>query len=272
MRIQIFDVEHGQCAMVHCPNGKKIMIDAGHNKTNPWRPSIHFYGQDIERLIISNYDEDHVSDIRNVFQNCNVESVYWNRSVNSSGLCALKGNFFSMGKGIQEVYTSMTFAEREPSPLVALPYLDGVEVAHYWNPHGTFNDTNNISVATFFYYKGFTILFPGDIEIAGWKELLKNPNFRKDLSKVTVLVASHHGREDGYCEEVFNSCTPNAVIISDGGIQYSTQEKTTGLYRNKALGCITTKKDTRYVLTTRHDGYILISVYSNGNWDIETAK
>ena len=43
MKIEIFDVEHGQCAMIHCPNGKKLMIDAGHNGSTPWFPSLHFF-------------------------------------------------------------------------------------------------------------------------------------------------------------------------------------------------------------------------------------
>lgn len=66
MKIEIFDVGHGQCTMITCPpNGKKLMIDAGHN-TGKWWPSRHFSGQAIEGLIISNFDEDHTSDVENI--------------------------------------------------------------------------------------------------------------------------------------------------------------------------------------------------------------
>lgn len=38
--------------------------------------------------------------------------------------------------------------------------------------------------------------------------MLKNADFRQRLAEVNVFVASHHGRENGYCEEVFQYCKP----------------------------------------------------------------
>jgi hypothetical protein len=54
-----------------------------------------------------------------------------------------------------------------------------------------------------------------DIEREGWLEMLKLPSFQQCLREVNVFVASHHGRENGYCEEVFQYCTPDIVVISD---------------------------------------------------------
>ena len=265
MKIEIFDVKAGQCAMVHCPNGNKVMIDAGHNADIPWWPSVHFKGVDIEKFIITNYDEDHVSDFVDLRENCDINHVNRNRSVDAAALRSLKGSVGEMGPGIKAIYE---WLRTPPTPSNSASDLGDVTAEHYYNDYGTFDDTNNLSVATFFHYGEFTILFPGDLEVEGWEELLKLKEFKDNLKKVNILVASHHGRENGYCEEVFDYCQPEIVIISDGSIKYSTQEKTTGWYEKKASGVTFRSGTKRSVLTTRKDGNITIDVSSVGEWGV----
>ncbi len=270
MKIEIFNVKAGQCAMVHCPNGKKVMIDAGHNADIPWRPSVHFKGVAIEKLIVSNYDEDHVSDLVNMpLIKAKINFLYRNSSVNSTRLRSLKGGIEKMGDGIKAIYEWMQSTEINPNPSAESSDLGDVEIDYYYNSYELFNDsTNNLSVATFFHYGNFTILFPGDLEVEGWEELLKRKDFQDNLKRVNILVASHHGRESGYCEEVFDYCEPEIVIISDGSIKHSTQEKTTGWYEKKASGVTFRSGTKRSVLTTRNDGNITIDVDSDGDWSV----
>lgn len=70
-------------------------------------------------------------------------------------------------------------------------------------------------------------------------------------------MASHHGRESGYCEAVFDYCKPHIIIISDEEIQYDTQDVD---YKSHASGLPwNNSTETRYVLTTRSDGMITIT-------------
>jgi beta-lactamase superfamily II metal-dependent hydrolase len=136
MKIEIFDVEHGQCAMIHCPNGKKLMIDAGHNGSRPWFPSLHFFGQEIEKLVITNYDQDHTSDLVDLRARCGVKAITANRSISSQNLAAMKAEF-GMSAGIRNVYEWLQWLERQPggsSP--ASVDLGSVVTTHYWNQHG----------------------------------------------------------------------------------------------------------------------------------------
>ena len=269
MRIEIFNVEHGQCAVVYCPDGEKIMMDAGHTNSplHTWKPSAHFYGHDIDLLTISHYDEDHVSDFDNLQKNCNIKFINKNHSIDPAVLLSLKNSTQKMGDGIEAVYNWMQL----PPPYMSFPVFRDVVIEYYYNYYGTFTDTNNLSLVTFVHYGNFTILFPGDLEVAGWDELLKDINFRNDLEKVTVLVASHHGRDSGCCERIFNYCLPRAVIISDEAKQYSTQE-TRDWYAHRVSGCKDTKNNNRKVLTTRSDGNITIDIVLNQGWHIETEK
>ncbi len=277
MKVEIFDVEHGQCAMITCPpNGKKLMIDAGHN-TGKWWPSSHFKGQNIEELVITNFDEDHTSDVENVRKNCNVKAIARNPSINSSILRQMKESTGGMGNGIKHLHDWMIQVENAAGGIPITVDLGDVLVNQYWIKYPTFNDANNLSLVSFVSYGSFTILFPGDLEICGWKEMLKNDDFKNDVRRTTVLVASHHGRENGCCEELYNvnpliGWKPCATIISDAGKEHATQE-TVSWYANRTVGCRSLPNGTeRKVFTTRSDGKITIDVEANGTWYIGTAR
>lgn len=266
MKIEIFDVEHGQCSVITCPNGKRIMVDCGNNTSTGWNPSDHFRGQNIESLIITNYDRDHTSDFNGVMQKCNVGYILGNQSINSAALAAMKAAY-GMSSGIQGVYQWLQRTESAFPSGSGSPQLGEVSKTSYWNPYGAFTDANNLSVATFIDYAGFSILFPGDLEVAGWNEIIKQAGFKERLAKVDILVAAHHGRENGFSENAFQYMSPAAVVISDCGVEYATQE-TVQLYRAQARGCITTDRETRRVLTTRSDGKIEIYVNANGTYGV----
>lgn len=274
MRIEIFNVEHGQCAMIHCPPlGKKLMIDTGHNGSTGWRPSQHFRGQQIETLIHTNYDEDHASDLVGVKQNCAINGIIHNRTIGSRQLYAMKAEC-GMGPGVQNIHNWLQWVERQQPGSTVNMDLGQVTRRSYWNSYGTgagqFTDANNLSVATFVTYAGFTILFPGDLEVAGWRQLIQQPGFLADLYRTTVLVASHHGRENGCCDELFAYWNPYATIISDAGIEHATQQ-TVNWYATRTLGCRTRAGADRKVFTTRSDGKITIDVDAQGTWYISTA-
>jgi hypothetical protein len=44
MRVDIFDVGHGQCAVVTAPNGRRVMLDCGDRwgERSFWTPSLHY--------------------------------------------------------------------------------------------------------------------------------------------------------------------------------------------------------------------------------------
>lgn len=106
------------------------------------------------------------------------------------------------------------------------------------------------------------MIFPGDVETTGWESLLQGDPFREHLSRVTTFVASRHGRESGYLEEVFDLCNPEIMIISDESIQYDTQEVD---YAPHATGVQWDTGETRSVLTTRNDGMIRIVAGLDGS-------
>ncbi len=258
MYLQIFDVEHGACALVTCENAARLMIDCGHNATTGWRPGAHLKQQGIvtlEQLAITNYDEDHVSGIADLLGQINVQWLYRNRSVSAQTIQHLKSED-GMGSGIERLVQAIdnTFTGSTSGAGVAEPVFAGLERQYFYNDYPAIDDENNLSLVVHLKCHGVGIMFPGDLETAGWRALLQRQDFRQALSDTNVLIASHHGRENGCCDEIFEYCKPFYIVISDKGYMYDTQQ-TIPYYRRFTRGG-SFRGETRHVLTTRSDGPI----------------
>jgi beta-lactamase superfamily II metal-dependent hydrolase len=253
--LEIFDVEHGACALITTGGGKHIMVDCGDNTTTGWAPGTALLLRGItslERLIVTNYDEDHASGFANVYRNIPIFGLQRNAYVSAPLLRLLKSDD-GIGSGVAGLASAFSIYTGPALPTV----VDDIVISPFCNQPGIppfgFDDENNLSLCIFISCGVHRIIFPGDLEKAGWRALLQNAWFVKQLNGVTLFVASHHGRESGYCEEVLNLC-PNiqAVIISDKKRGYQSQE-TVDRYRRYAQGFLYDGEQRR-VLTTRRDG------------------
>ncbi len=261
MKIEIFDVELGNCILVTADTGARMMIDCGHNSSTGWRPSDHLPAKGIhaiELLVVSNYDNDHVSDLPRLLQNVDVRSLLRNKSVSSADLLALK-SVKGVGTGISELAGMI---DRYTGGPLQVDWGTMTRRTFYNSYPTDFVDENNLSVVTFIHHGNLHAVFPGDLERAGWERLLDNPEFVAELQTVNLFMASHHGRENGICTDVFNAagCAPELIIISDTDIRHNTQQ-TAKWYGQQARGT-SIDGQFRRVLTTRNDGKV--TVVSNG--------
>ena len=263
MRVLIHNVDHGQCTVIIMPNGERVMIDCGILSEGDayWWPSIHYYGQRFALLAFTNLDEDHAEDFESVQRYAPPNWILTNPSVGYQRLVGLKPD--GMGNGIASVARWMA-APKNPVPK---PLDFGGAVGRwYCNTYVPGDETNDLSLVLIVQYGPFKILFSGDMERAGWRRLLRWPDFVRDLIGVNVFVASHHGRESGCLEELFEGWRPDIFVISDGEIQHDTQE-TNDWYRTRSGGLpVLGTWERRYVLTTRSDGTSQIDVQPDGRY------
>lgn len=257
MEIKIFDVSHGFCAYLIADNRNVMLFDCGHNERTGFRPSEYLPRngcRGIEHLIIQNFDQDHVSDLHNLLRILPVEVLYRNRSITPETLTAMK---LETGPLTSAMQAAIDLHGDYVTEVQAPPDFTGIEFECFCNNYPDYQDTNNLSLVSFVHFDGMGVVFPGDLERAGWLALLQNSNFRSHLSRVNIFIASHHGRESGYCEEVFDYCNPDIVIISDKEIVHETQKQK---YSQHASGVPWNGgPERRYVLTTRSDGMITIT-------------
>jgi len=210
MILKIWDVEHGACAMLTHRSGDGVegrlaMIDSG--CTADWRPSSYIRHQlrrtRLDYLFITNADQDHVSDLDGLWnEGIHVATLIRNPHPPADVLRAMKEEGGPLTNDIER-YIEIHSSYNHPVSMPFNDHMGGITKKTYFNRYPDFRTTNDLSLAIFIEYSGFKILFPGDLEEEGWLALLDRQDFRDDLTDVDILVASHHGRENGYCEEVF---------------------------------------------------------------------
>ncbi|WP_240544105.1 ComEC/Rec2 family competence protein [Bradyrhizobium canariense] len=253
---------------------KLAMIDAGNSEA--WSPSSYIryaLGRTtLDYLFITNADQDHMSDLRGLNQaGLTVDTLIRNPSYTGATFKAIKRGSGPL-TGDAEWYAGACDSFNVTPDLPFNQGMNGITCDLFYNPFPSFVDTNNLSLVVFIRFGGGTFLFPGDLERDGWLALLKRPEFCARLSEVDVLMASHHGRRNGFCEEVFSICQPQAVVISDKPIVHDTQltlPDYRAVVRDSGVIVRNTMK-RRHVLTTRRDGWINFDVDVTGTFYIDT--
>ncbi len=267
--LQLFNVDHGACALLTLLDVQggycRVLVDCGHstdlNGQGAWYPGGHLKRlgvNSIDLLICTNFDEDHASGVPSLVQHgINVGCILGNPTVPAGVIEYLKLEN-GMGSGIRVVANSLA-GRAEQGGIQTPPIIPNLELRWFWNPWPHWSDENNLSLVTHLSIYGFNFLFPGDLETAGWKNMLQYSPFAALMPDVDVLVAAHHGRANGKCDELFDvhGCNPALVVISDCEKRHQSQE-TVPFYARKARGVqnFRTQGCTRYVLTTRSDGEI----------------
>src|SRR5665213_2950983 len=109
MMLQIFDVEHGACSLLTGDNYARLMIDCGHNATTGWKPGTFLKQSgisELDMLAVTNYDEDHVSGARDLFDNINIKWIWRNASVSTQNIRSLKSEA-GMGAGMDRLISEI---------------------------------------------------------------------------------------------------------------------------------------------------------------------
>ncbi len=262
MKLEIFDVEHGACALMTCDNGGRMMIDCGHNAATGWLPGDYLRSIGVnylEMLVITNYDQDHISGYPNLSQRVTIGSMYRNVSVSADTIYQLKSDVGTVSPAMTNFVHDLHINFSGAGGVWVPPNYPNVEWQSVCNTYPAFDDENNLSLLMHLKIHNTTFLFTGDMEKAGWKTLLENnPTARQMVRNTDILVAAHHGRESGRWPEMFDvyGCNPQIILVSDAYMQHMSQE-TNQYYRSKARGVSNFRDDAmRHVLTTRRDGTI----------------
>jgi hypothetical protein len=117
-----------------------------------------------------NLDKDHLSDFKNVMQDCTVPWILSNPTVGPREFAVIKKD--GVGPGAQAVAAWLAQTKNPlPGPQ---PGFGDVQICWYYPffVPGAENKTNDLSLAVIAQFGAFKILFVGDLEVAGWRRLL----------------------------------------------------------------------------------------------------
>ena len=266
--IFVFNVGMGQSIFIY-PHGSPqygMMVDCGHQDDfHPinWLVEKGWIHDNIlSNFTLTNYDHDHFSGIINLREKVGIKTVSFASNLTSQEIAKEKPehtDHLAHVYHIKDTYTSPAVGYTPPYTKTIFS-LEKSDLVKY--------DTNNLSQIVFIEHHGTVICISGDLEETGWKALLaKEPAVQALLKRTNVFIASHHGRENGYCADVFTHCAPECVFISDKAIAHETQKDMSSVYANhvsKGVSFNGLPLNPRKVLTTRSDGHIWLRLTPQG--------
>ena len=276
MKIVIFDVEHGFCAFVRSPNGYGLLIDCGRSDGfSPVRYVVDheirhlapFKGRSLAKFILTHPHDDHLNDVEALIRYLRPavmahQAYDWEEV---KGGEPLRGEYVNldMFSAWQESYDRQVegpdWGMKLESHRLTPRRAKELDEARF---------VNNSSIVTVVEWNGFKAVFPGDLEEAGWRELLGDRNFANSIRGATLFVASHHGHSSGYCGEIFEVmgrpvCNVVSARAGDDHVSraYSSPENAEGFDYGG---------ETRRMFSTRNDGSIFVEVGEDGKATLET--
>jgi len=240
--IRVLDVGAGLCNLIKLPGNKFIIYDAGGDlNTNGDRTlaQIKEYipsGSDIELMIISHTDADHLVAGGQVIRDYKVKKVLWpgyERSMVSSEQPTTAYNRFisSLNNSttekinLNELDSTITPGTKFKIGNVNFTFLCGFgQPPAEWGLTDKAEKLNSVSIIMKLTFAGKSVLFSGDAVgrhrddpepslIATEKYLLDNA---ASLLPSEIIIAPHHGAKNGSSKAFVEAVKPEYVIFSAG--------------------------------------------------------
>ena len=273
LRILIHDVGHGQAIHAFTPTGQTVAIDLGCSDDFSPLEWLRRQTDTIDSLIITHPHGDHIDEILGLEAHGFKVRQFWRpkwlgagdiKAANQANYEVKVNKYLAMS---QNYYMPIPENEVVGNPLIT----GGVSIGKYAASGCGTSNINNHSGVVVFEYAGVKLIVPGDNEPPSWNALLQGQRFVQAARNPNVFMVSHHGRESGYCAELFDEQTgigkPDLCVISDGRVQ---DTDATARYFYHAEGWPVHSRegnssDRRFCVTTRSDGYVDIKIGRNGD-------
>ena len=262
LEFTVWDVSHGSATYIKTPNNRHFVVDLG-DDGDSFSPLNALYSRGLRTLdavIITHPHRDHLDDIFN-FSLLSPQTFWRPRHLHESEIrngnrasdIAIIDEYLAVDKRYMSALT--------PTTDITAPLAFGGAEFHIFAPRFCDrSNLNNHSLVVVASYAGLKMLIPGDNESPSWNELLADPTFVTAAKGTDVMLAAHHGRDAGFCNDLFTAIgKPKLVVISDGRFRDTSA---TDRYSNQATGWTVFdgvgKSETRYCVTTRADGHITV--------------
>jgi len=206
--VWFFDVGQGDAAFVQTARGTQIVIDGGpgNSALEKLGRAMPFYDRQIDWMILSHPDSDHLSGLLAVLENYRVDNIVWSGIGKDSAECRQwEAMIAREGARVFEVSARDKFS------------LDGGAVAvEILSPEAgaaaAEKKSNNLSVAARIVHKNRAFLFAGDIDAKQEEMIFRaDPGLRADVLKI-----AHHGSKYSANEEFMAGLATAAAVVSCG--------------------------------------------------------
>jgi competence protein ComEC len=210
--ISVLDVDQGQAVLVVAPDGSAALVDAGRSQTRI-REEIVPYAREqgineLQYLILSHPDQDHVGGMPEVFEHFSVENWV------DPGIPTTNQRYEETIEIVLEQDIPAILARQGER----LTLGDSVELSLLWPQSGFIlsgsePDSNENSVVLKVSFHDVDILIPGDLETRGEDALVEQLG---GALEAEILVVGHHGSNTSSTAPFLDAVNPELAIISAG--------------------------------------------------------
>lgn len=249
MQIEFINVGAGDAIYIETPSGDDILIDSGTagngSKVVNYLKS-HEKSMDLEYVISTHPDADHVGGLQEVFKSLKVKRFYYPKDVAYSTQTAKNVINLAKKESGCKIYDAKNGIKIKSSGA-------NLEFVH---SSKNYSSDNQDSVMTYIDYGNLEVLLTGDAE-KGAEAAAKKYN-------CDIVQVPHHGSSGSSSSNFINKFDPEKIVISTDGKKYG--------HPNKATLDRYAKYDKNIdVYRTDRNGNI--SIYANGSkWWISTNK
>jgi competence protein ComEC len=248
LHIVFMNVGQGDATFIQTPSGRQILVDGGLYPSvlnDQLGRQMPFWDKEIDMLIATHPDADHVSGLVGVFDRYRVNQIITN------------GQSFGESPIYDEVLTAAQTQETDVRPVQAgeiIEIEDGVrlEVVHP-GPVLIEENRNENSVSMRLVYGEFSFLFTGDAEQMGEAEMLAA---ERPLTAL-VFKAGHHGSNSSSSLPFLQAVQPQIIIVSAGADNRFGHPAPEMLERAAAVGAVVLRTDELGSITVTTDGSMM---------------
>lgn len=248
--VSFIDVGKGDCILLRSA-AHTVLVDTGYEET-AGRVLNYLAKQGVEQideLIVTHFDKDHVGGAPALLENVAVGKVY---------LPDYEGESRKYDKLVKSLTEQHVDTERLREDITytadGVTYQLFVSGVAYDPEKENDNDQSLVLLAT---YAEDAWLFAGDLEKKGIKEFLE----RHGDVQCAVLKLPHHGEKSGNTDNLLDSLQPEIAVITDG-LERPAEEDTWTLLEERGI----------VGYSTMQNGTIEIRGDGQGNYRVTTAK
>ena len=198
--VYFIDVGQGDATLIIAASGESLLIDGGRSKTRI-RERLSSLGiTDLDAVLATHADSDHISGLVEVFDLFQIERFYWNGQAHDT--LAFQ-NLMTAAQTEGSVITVSTRGDTIPLGNLSLQVL---------HPSTLSGDSNVDSIVVLLSCGTVAILLTGDAEIPSEEGMLA----AGILLDIDVLKVGHHGSRTSTSDEFLGVIVPEVGVISAG--------------------------------------------------------
>ena len=242
LEVHHINVGQGESIYIELPDGSDVLIDAG--KSNYGSTVVNYLKEqekniDIEYLIATHPDTDHIGGMSEVFKQLNVKNFIY--PTDAPHDTKTWQNVLSLADS-----EGCTIKDSTPGTTFNI----GGATMKFIQPSVDYRDNNDDSVVTYLEYKDVNFMFTGDIEAEAEKDMVAQ-NLVIDVDFMSV---PHHGSKGSSTEAFLAKAKPEYAIVSVGADNSYGHPSADALNRYNAIGSKVYRTDQLGDIVIKTDG------------------